>query len=69
MTATTPKPIVIRKAGNPFTRFPMMVAAAKTFGIHRNTLSRVLKGQHPDHGDYVARYRAFVEANKHHLAA
>lgn len=47
----------------------MMVAAAQSFGIHRNTLSRVLKGQHPDHGNYVARYHAFVEANKHHLAA
>lgn len=69
MNATTQKPIKIRKAGNPATRFPMMVAAAQSFGIHRNTLSRVLKGQFPDHGDYVARYHAFVAANKHLLSA
>lgn len=69
MKTTTHQPIQIRKAGNPLTRFPMMCAAAHSFGIHRNTLSRVLKGQFPDHGNYAARYAEFVEANKHHLAA
>ena len=42
------------------TRFPFITAAARELGCARVTLYRVLKGQHPDHGDYVARYHAFV---------
>lgn len=63
MSATTPKPIRIRKPGNPATKFPMMCAAAEAFGIHRNTLYRVLKGQHPDRAGYAEAYRAFVAAH------
>lgn len=62
MKATTPKPI--RKPGNPATKFPLMVAAAESMGVHRITLYRVLKGQYPDRGDYAARYHAFVQENK-----
>jgi hypothetical protein len=64
MTATTTKPNQIRKPGNPLTQFPLMCSAAQDMGIHRNTLYRVLKGQHPDKGDYAAKYRAFYAANR-----
>lgn len=42
------------------TVYPFITAAARSLGIARVTLYRVLKGQYPDRGDYAARYRAFV---------
>lgn len=62
MMATTPKPI--RKPGNPDTEFPMIKAAAASLGIHRVTLYRVLKGQHPDRAGYADAYQAFVAKHK-----
>ena len=54
----------IRKPGNPKTIFPLLCSAAEEFGVHRNHLYRVLKGQFPDHGDYAKRYRAFVAVHQ-----
>jgi hypothetical protein len=62
MLVNPPKPI--RKPGNPKTLFPLLCAAAEEFGVHRTHLYRVLKGQFPDHGDYAARYRAFVALHR-----
>lgn len=42
------------------TYYPFITAAARTIGISRITLYRVLKGQHPDRGDYAKHYHAFV---------